>query len=164
MIRRATILDISALAIMLNTMHKETELKVSEIKSDKLINKINELIHNGLVFVSIKDNKIQGSIAGQICQDWWSEEKYVGDAWFFVFKEQRKSDVAKKLLQTYIKTAKDAKMKIRLGIQSWKTDITLAKRTGMTYPMLIGRNSLLKQHIIHSHKSYLTGKNKLVNQ
>ena len=49
------------------------------------------------------------------------------------------------------------KMKIRLGIQSWKTDITLAKRTGMTYPMLIGRNSLLKQHIIHSHKSYLTG-------
>ena len=57
MIRRATILDISALAIMLNTMHKETELKVSEIKSDKLINKINELIHNGLVFVSIKDNK-----------------------------------------------------------------------------------------------------------
>ena len=38
MIRRATILDISALAIMLNTMHKETELKVSEIKSDKLMN------------------------------------------------------------------------------------------------------------------------------
>ena len=115
MIRRATILDISALAIMLNTMHKETELKVPQLKSDKLINKINELIHNGLVFVSIKDNKIQGSIAGQICQDWWSDEKYVGDVWFYVFKEQRKSDVAKKLLQTYIKTAKDAKMKIRLG-------------------------------------------------
>ena len=115
MIRRATILDISALAIMLNTMHKETELKVPQIKSDKLINKINELIHNGLVFVSIKDNKIQGSIAGQICLDWWSDEKYVGDVWFYVFKEQRKSDVAKKLLQTYIKTSKDAKMKIRLG-------------------------------------------------
>ena len=48
-------------------------------------------------------------------------------------------------------------MKIRLGIQSWKTDITLTRRTGMTYPMLIGRNSLKKKHIIHSHKSYLTG-------
>jgi len=88
MIRRATILDISALAMMLTTMHKETELKVPQIKTDKLISKINELIHNGLVFVSIKDNKIQGSIAGQICQDWWSEEKYIGDVWFFVFKEQ----------------------------------------------------------------------------
>ena len=115
MIRRATILDISALAIMLNTMHEETELQVPKIKTDKLINKINELIHSGLVFVSIKDNKIQGSIAGQICQDWWSEEKYVGDVWFYVFKEQRKSNVAKNLLQAYIKTAKDAKMKIRLG-------------------------------------------------
>ena len=115
MIRRATILDISALALMLDTMHKETEIEVPKIKSDKLINKINELVHNGLVFVSTKDNKIQGSIAGQICQDWWSEEKYIGDVWFYVFKDQRKSNVAKKLIQTYIKTAKDAKMNIRLG-------------------------------------------------
>ena len=115
MIRRATILDISALTIMLDTMYKETEFKVPKINSMKLISKINELVHNGLVFVSIKDNKIQGSIAGQICADWWSEEKYLGDVWFYVFKDQRKSDVAKKLIQAYIKTAKDAKMKIRLG-------------------------------------------------
>lgn len=115
MIRRANVGDISALAIMLDTMHKETEIKVPKINTLKLINKINDLIHNGLVFVSIKDNKIQGSIAGQICSDWWSEEKYIGDAWFYVFKEQRKTDVAKNLIQTYIKTAKDAKIKIRLG-------------------------------------------------
>ena len=115
MIRRATVIDISALVIMLNQMHKETEIEVPKINTLKLINKINDLVHNGLVFVSIKDNKIQGSIAGQICQDWWSDEKYVGDVWFYVFKEQRNSDVAKKLLQTYIKTAKDVKLKIRLG-------------------------------------------------
>ncbi len=115
MIRRATVIDITALAIMLDSMHKETEIEVPKINSMKLINKINDLVHNGLVFVAIKDNKIQGSIAGQIAQDWWSEEKYIADAWFYVFKEQRKSDVAKKLLQTYIKTAKDVKLKIRLG-------------------------------------------------
>ena len=111
MIRRATVLDISALTIMLDTMHKETEINVPKISSMKLISKINELVHNGLVFVSIKDNKIQGSIAGQICADWWSEEKYVGDVWFYVFKDQRKSDVAKKLIEAYIKTAKDVNMK-----------------------------------------------------
>ena len=115
MIRQATVADISALAIMLDTMHKETEIKVPKINTLKLINKINELVHSGLVLVSIKDNKIQGSIAGQMCADWWSEEKYIGDAWFYVFKNERKTDVAKKLIQAYIKTAKDAKIKIRLG-------------------------------------------------
>ena len=115
MIRQATVADISALAIMLDTMHKETEIKVPKINTLKLINKINDLVHSGLVLVSIKDNKIQGSIAGQMCSDWWSEEKYIGDAWFYVFKNERKTDVAKKLIQAYIKTAKDAKIKIRLG-------------------------------------------------
>ena len=115
MIRRATVIDISALALMLDQMHKETEIEVPKINTLKLINKINDLVHNGLVFVCVKDNKIQGSIAGQICQDWWSEDKYIADTWFYVFKDQRKSDVAKKLIQTYIKTAKDVKLKIRLG-------------------------------------------------
>ena len=45
MIRRATIIDISALVIMLNTMHKETEIKVPNINSQKMINRINDLIH-----------------------------------------------------------------------------------------------------------------------
>jgi len=115
MIRKATVLDISALIIMLDTMHKETEIEVPKINTVKLVDKINQLIHTGLVLVSVKDNKIQGSIAGLMSQDWWSEEKYIADAWFYVFKEQRKSDVAKNLLQDYIKMSKDAKLKIRLG-------------------------------------------------
>ena len=115
MIRKATVLDISALVLMLDTMHKETEIEVPKINTVKLVDKINQLIHTGLVLVSIKDNKIQGSIAGLVSQDWWSEEKYIADAWFYVFKDQRKSDVAKNLLQDYIKMSKDAKLKIRLG-------------------------------------------------
>jgi len=50
-------------------------------------------------------------------------------------------------------------MKIKLGNSSWKTQITLSRRSGLSYSMLIGRNSLKKKHIIHSHKSYLTGIN-----
>ena len=48
-------------------------------------------------------------------------------------------------------------MKIQIGAEIWLTEITLAQRAKLTYPMLIGRNSLNKQHIIHSHKSYLAG-------
>lgn len=48
-------------------------------------------------------------------------------------------------------------MKIKIGNSIWKTEITLTRRTRMVYPMLIGRNSLTKKHVIHSHRSYLTG-------
>ena len=55
------------------------------------------------------------------------------------------------------------RLKIRLGERSWFTEVTLTKRTRMTYPMLIGRNTLMKKYLIHSHKSYLTGKYKVIN-
>ena len=53
-------------------------------------------------------------------------------------------------------------MKIKIGNSVWNTEITLTQRTGMTYPMLIGRNTLTKKHVIHSHKSYIAGK--LINK
>ena len=52
-------------------------------------------------------------------------------------------------------------MKIQIGAEIWLTEITLAQRANLTYPMLIGRNSLNKKHIIHSHKSYLAGSRSL---
>jgi len=55
------------------------------------------------------------------------------------------------------------RLKIRLGERSWFTEVTLTKRNRMTYPMLIGRNTLMKKYLIHSHKSYLTGKNNLIS-
>ena len=51
------------------------------------------------------------------------------------------------------------KLKIKLGNRSWFTEVTLTTRNKMTYPMLIGRSSLMKKYLIHSHKSYMTGKN-----
>ncbi len=48
-------------------------------------------------------------------------------------------------------------MKIKMGNKSWTTDITLARRSKLAHPMLIGRKSLIKRHVIHSHKSFLKG-------
>ena len=50
-------------------------------------------------------------------------------------------------------------LKIQFVSEVWVTEITLAQRSGLTYPMLIGRNTLNKKHIIHSHRSYLAGSN-----
>ena len=55
-------------------------------------------------------------------------------------------------------------MKIKLGNKIWMTELTLAKRSRMTYPMLIGRSSLKRRHVIHSHRSYMTGKNSVVKK
>ena len=115
MIRKASVLDISAITYMLNTMHKETELNVSTINTFKLVNKINEIIHTGIVLVAIQDNKLVGSIGGTTSSDWWSEEKHLSDLWFYVYKDARKSEIAKNLITDFIKIGKQAKMKIRLG-------------------------------------------------
>lgn len=114
-IRKATLLDISAIIYLLTMMHKETEIQIPKIHSPKLVDKINQLLHQGIVLVAVQDNKVVGSIAGQISSDWWSEENYLTDAWFYVAKENRKSNIAKKLMQNFIKVAKEAKLKLRVG-------------------------------------------------
>ena len=49
-------------------------------------------------------------------------------------------------------------LKIKLGNKSWDTDISLTQRSGMTYPMLIGRNTLKKKHLIHPKRSFVLNK------
>ena len=49
-------------------------------------------------------------------------------------------------------------LKIKLGNNSWETVISLTQRSGMTYPMLIGRNTLKKKHLIHPKRSFVLNK------
>jgi len=115
-IRRATIFDISALAMMLVDMHNQTELNTPKISSEKLINKISEAIHRGVVFVATTDeNGIIGSIGGHVGSDWWSEEKFLADNWFYVHPENRKSRAGYLLIKEFMNVAKEAKIPLRLG-------------------------------------------------
>jgi|TARA_B110000977_G_C10913195_1_gene430105 GNAT superfamily N-acetyltransferase len=114
-VRRAFANDISALYAMLREMHSNTELEVSPIDDYKLLNKINEIVHKGLVLVSYEGNEITGSIAGIRISDWWSSEPILSDIWFYVSPLHRKSRSALMLIKAFIKIAKDAKVKIRLG-------------------------------------------------
>jgi GNAT superfamily N-acetyltransferase len=113
-VRRAFANDISALYAMLREMHSNTELEVSPIDDYKLLNKINEIVHKGLVLVSYEGNEITGSIAGIRISDWWSSEPILSDIWFYVSPLHRKSRSALMLIKAFIKIAKDAKVKIRL--------------------------------------------------
>tara|TARA_R100001015_G_C4595478_1_gene150697 strand:- start:395 stop:829 length:435 start_codon:yes stop_codon:yes gene_type:complete len=115
MIRKASVIDISPLLLMLNSMHKETKLSVPPISSYKMTNKITQVLHEGIVLVATNENKLLGSIGGLVATDWWSNEKYLADLWFYVYPDERKSNIAKTLVSDFIKTGKEAKMKVRLG-------------------------------------------------
>lgn len=107
--------EISALYTMLKDMHRNTELDVSPIDDYKLLNQINNVVHKGVVLVSVKDNIITGSIAGITTTDWWSSQPHLSDMWFYVLPNHRKSRSAIMLIKAFIKLAKDAKLKVKLG-------------------------------------------------
>tara|TARA_R100000388_G_scaffold65948_1_gene47918 strand:+ start:1495 stop:1938 length:444 start_codon:yes stop_codon:yes gene_type:complete len=115
-IRRAGVLDISAIIALLIEMHNGTDVPASKIHSEKMVNKITETIHRGIGFVSLNDNNvIEGSIGGLVASDWWSDEKYLGDLWFYVTPEARKSNAAFELVRNFKRVGKEAKIPVRLG-------------------------------------------------
>ena len=94
-------------------MHSETIEGTSPIDSEKLTSAINNALHKGVVIVFDVNGKIAGSIAGVETSDWWSKEKYLADMWFFVYKEHRRSNIAAKLIKSFMRVAKEAKFKIK---------------------------------------------------
>ena len=114
-IRRAEQTDVPELYDMLTDMHSQTVLPVSPMKKDKVINMIILAITRGVVYVATEKNKILGLIGGMSTSDWWSTDEYLGDLWFYVFPEHRKSNIAIKLVKTFINYGKEVKLKIKLG-------------------------------------------------
>tara|TARA_R100000655_G_scaffold103942_1_gene150711 strand:+ start:207 stop:644 length:438 start_codon:yes stop_codon:yes gene_type:complete len=114
-IRKAEQTDVSELYNMLTDMHSQTVMPVSPMKKDKVMNMIILAITRGVVYVATEKNKILGSIGGMSTSDWWSTDEYLGDLWFYVFPEHRKSNIAIKLVKTFINYGKEVKLKIKLG-------------------------------------------------
>ena len=115
MLRLATVEDLSEIYMMLSVMHSDTIKGTSSIDSEKLTAAISNALHKGIVIVFDVNGKIAGSIAGMETSDWWSKEKYLSDMWFFVYKEHRKSNIAAKLIKSFMKVAKNSEFKVKLG-------------------------------------------------
>ena len=105
----------SAITAMLVEMHNNAEIKLTKLNTEKLVNKINEALHRGIIFVVHDGNNIVGSIGGMVVSDWWSDETHLSDLWFYVSPSQRKSNAAMLLVKNFIKLAKEAKLTVRLG-------------------------------------------------
>ena len=114
-VRRANLFDVSAVTAMLIEMHRNAEMKLSAVNTEKLVDKINEALHRGVILIAHNDNVIVGSIGGMVVNDWWSDEKYLSDLWFYVSPTHRKSKAASLLSRNFIKIAKEGKLSVRLG-------------------------------------------------
>ena len=101
--------------MMLQVMHSETIDGTSPICPETLTSAINNAIHRGVIVVAEIDNKIVGSIAGMETSDWWSSEKYLADLFFFVYKENRTSTIAVRLIKSFMEIGKKTNMKMKLG-------------------------------------------------
>ena len=113
--RRANLFDVSAITAMLVEMHNNAEIKLTKLNTEKLVNKINEALHKGIIFVVHDKNNIVGSMGGVIVSDWWSDETHLSDLWFYVSPTSRKSNAAMLLVKNFIKLSKEAKLTVRLG-------------------------------------------------
>ena len=113
--RRANLFDVSAITAMLIEMHNNAEIKLTKVNTEKLVNKINEALHRGVILVAHNNNEIVGSIGGMVVSDWWSDEQHLSDLWFYVSPTARKTKAAVLLSKDFIKTAKEAKLPVRLG-------------------------------------------------
>ena len=115
-IRRANLDDAFIILLLLKEMHEGTVINIPNIKLECLARKVDNVIKNGIVFVTYNNEGfITGSIGGIYANDWWSDEKHLSDLWFFVSKNYRKSRSAIMLAKYFINFAKSIKMSVRLG-------------------------------------------------
>ena len=114
-IRRANLDDAFIILLLLKEMHEGTVINIPNIKLECLARKVDNVIKNGIVFVTYNNEGfITGSIGGIYASDWWSDEKHLSDLWFFVSKNYRKSRSAIMLAKYFINFAKSIKMSVRL--------------------------------------------------
>ena len=114
-IRKAGPLDISALVHLLVDMHNNAEVPLAPIHSEKLVAKVNEVIHRGVVFIAMKENVLLGSIGGMVVSDWWADNKYLSDLWLYVSPMHRKTSAGVMLINNFKKVGNEAKIPVRLG-------------------------------------------------
>lgn len=111
-IRKATILDASHIYAMLLQMHEETEFTIGEINFQKLSECVLAVINNGVTLVAMNNQTIIGSIGGVYTSEWWSDEQFLGDLWFYVYKEHRASKAGINLIKQFLEAGRNMKMKL----------------------------------------------------
>lgn len=105
--RQADVFDASALLELLIDMHEESPVRHSAVHAEKAMNMIVHTICQGFTMIAeTEDGELVGSIGGEVVTDWWSVEPLMGDRWFYVKPDHRKSGIAARMVKSFITEAK----------------------------------------------------------
>jgi len=77
-------------------------------------------LQGGVVFNALQNGKIVGSISLGEASLWWSEDRYLGDGWFYVLPKARKSRVAIRLINEAFRYGEERGLPVVIGI--WNAD------------------------------------------
>lgn len=113
--RRATLFDISAILALLTEMEQEATGQLRKVNWVKVTGNLLDCIGNGVVFVATEDRRIVGSIGGRIAAEWYTDSLVLGDLWFYVHPDHRKTPAAKQLLIRFRDIASENNMDIQVG-------------------------------------------------
>lgn len=107
-VRRATKEDFAGLSDLLcGQFHQEHMLGPVgfALNAEKAWAHILRTLDKGVSFVAVRGGEIVGSIGLIEEEPWWSSEKMVGDAWFYVAPNARASRAARELLKAAMAAA-----------------------------------------------------------
>lgn len=114
LVRPASYIDFSALLVLLNTMHESHDLP--DANWHKISQVLIENIRGGVVLIAQTDEgEMMGSIGGRVSHDWYTDQPHLGDHWFFVRPEHRKSPAAFKLLKEFRKAGQERELPVKVA-------------------------------------------------
>jgi hypothetical protein len=113
--RQATAFDAVDILKLLIAMHSEAKVDYSPVHEAKSLAAINHAISDGYVEVALQDGYVVGTIGGMTFTDWWSTEQRLGDLFFYVAQECRKSRAAILLIEKFKEAAIRADMPLKVG-------------------------------------------------
>lgn len=117
-LRSATIFDATSILLLLLKMHRAMPSAASfPVHQGKAAQAIAGVLSNGLcLVVEDEDSLIVGSIGGYIGRSlWYSDQPVLGDMWFFVLPDHRKSTAADELISAFIDKANELKVPVQLA-------------------------------------------------
>ena len=110
----ADLLQVSPIIEMLGKMAEEAGLV--SVDWFQVSHTVIEDIRANLVLIAVgENNTITGSIGGAISSEWYSKEPILGDHWFFVREEHRKSTAAFKLIKEWKAVGAEIGVRMKVG-------------------------------------------------
>lgn len=129
--------EAGAVCMLLEVAQTETAVELPPVNPTKLMFSVLQTASEGVVLVArLPDGRVIGSVGLHVASWYWSDARYIGDRWFFVHPEFRKSKVARTLLDATKALAKKHNLTLMLGVSTgldtelktqWYT------RAGLTY-------------------------------